>query len=163
MDVSAMGIDAERQITGGVFCGIDPGREKFGFALASPERLMFAAIIPFGKFGEALRYMSSGDTAPLAGWRTEGEAACEKASRVFLGNGTSHAAYEKLMRESGVGYQLADERMTTLEARGLYWNLHPPRGLSRLLPLAMLVPPRPMDDLAAWAIIRRALVNAENT
>ena len=120
---------------------------------------MFAAIIPFGEFGEALRYMSSGDAGPIDPWRTEGEAARGKAARVFLGDGTSHAEYEKLMRGAGVEYQLLDARMTTLEARGLYWNLHPPRGLSRLLPLAMRVPPRPIDDLAAWAIVRRALAD----
>jgi hypothetical protein len=61
------------------------------------------------------------------------------------------------MGESGIGYKLTDERMTTLEARGLYWALHPPRGMYRIIPKSLRVPPRNLDDLAAWAIIQRAI------
>jgi hypothetical protein len=47
--------------------------------------------------------------------------------------------------------------MTTLEARNLYWRLHPQKGVWRLLPRSLLTPPRPVDDLAAWIIMRRTL------
>ena len=152
-----MGIDAERLLSGDVFCGIDPGREKFGFALASEEQLLFAAIIPFGQFDAALSYLSSGNTESLAEWRTEGTARPDGAACVFLGNGTSHEYYERRLKDAGVNFTLVDERMTTLDARGLYWKLHPPGGLGRLVPKSLRVPPRPIDDIAAWAIIGRAL------
>jgi len=152
-----MGIDAERRINGDVFCGIDPGREKFGFALASGERLLFAAIVPFERFDIALSCLSSGSAENLAEWRTEGTVCNAYVARIFLGNGTSHGDYERRLRDAGVNYELVDERMTTLDARELYWKLHPPGGLARLVPKSLRVPPRPIDDIAAWAIIGRAL------
>ena len=158
VDVPKMGIDAERLLSRDIFCGIDPGREKFGFALASESSLLFAAIIPFEQFDAALSYLSSGGAENLAGWRTEGTVCLEAAARVFLGNGTSHENYERRLQEAGVNYELVDERMTTLDARELYWKLHPPRGLARLVPKSLRVPPRQIDDLAAWAIIERALL-----
>jgi len=156
MDVPEMGIDPERLI-GGVFCGIDPGREKFGFALAVPGKLVFAAIIPSDRLDAALAYISSGDAGQIMEWRTEGAAHTETIKEVFIGNGTSHAEYEKKLREAGVSYKLTDERMTTLEARGLYWKLHPPKGLLKIIPKQLRVPARNLDDLAAWAIIERGL------
>lgn len=144
-------------MTGGVFRGIDPGREKFGFAVATDERLLFAAIVPFARLDAALPCLLSGDSAPLSEWRTEGEPYRQPTGLVFLGDGTSHAEYEHRLSAAGVAYSLTDERMTTLAARGLYWKLHPPAGLSRLLPLSWRTPPRAIDDLAAWAIIGRAL------
>ena len=155
VDVPPMGIDAARLLSGDVFCGIDPGREKFGFALASEQSLLFAAIVPFERFDAAISYLSSGSAENLAEWRTEGIVCREAAAGVFLGNGTSHKDYERGLREAGVNYKLADERMTTLDARELYWKLHPPRGLARLAPKSLRVPPRPIDDFAAWAIIRK--------
>jgi RNase H-fold protein (predicted Holliday junction resolvase) len=154
-----MGIDPERHVEEEIFCGIDPGREKFGFAAASSERLLFAAIIPFAGLDAVLPCLPSGETAALERWRTEGAPGVTPFSKIFLGGGTSHEIYERRLREKGIPCERVDERMTTLEARGLYWKLHPPRGLSRLIPQSMRVPPRPLDDLAAWAIIMRALGN----
>ena len=157
VDIPQMGIDSERILNGNIFCGIDPGREKFGFALASEGRLLFAAIIPFERFDAAASYLSSGNAEILAGWHTEGAICLKNPARVFLGNGTSHEDYERGLRDAGVSYELVDERMTTLNARELYWKLHPPSGLARLVPKSLRVPPRPIDDIAAWAIIEKAL------
>jgi len=155
-----MGIDAERHVNEDIFCGIDPGREKFGFALASRDRLLFAAIIPFERFDAALSYLSSGDAETLAEWRTEGTVLKNFAARVFLGNGTSHENYERLLQAAGMNYELVDERMTTLDARELFRKLHPPRGLARFVPKSLHVPPRPIDDIAAWAIIGKAILDS---
>jgi RNase H-fold protein (predicted Holliday junction resolvase) len=152
-----MGIDTERYVVEETFCGIDPGREKFGFAAASSERLLFAAIIPFAELDVVLPCLSSGDTTVLTPWRTEGAPGATPFSKIFLGGGTSHEIYERRLREKDIPCERIDERMTTLEARELYWKLHPQRGLLRFIPQSMRVPPRPIDDLAAWAIIIRAL------
>ncbi|BCW95691.1 MAG: hypothetical protein WHS44_09275 [Fimbriimonadales bacterium] len=45
------------------------------------------------------------------------------------------------------------ERETTLRARELYFQYHPPRGWRRLLPKGMRIPPEPYDDYAALALI----------
>ena len=139
-------------------CGIDPGREKFGLAVGNTDILLYAAIIPFKNLADALECLTGGDPRRIASWRTEGVCGSFGAiCRVFIGNGTGHERYTGILREAGVGPEITDERMTTLEARNLYWRLHPPKGLRRLLPRSLLTPPRPVDDLAAWIILRRAL------
>lgn len=55
-----------------------------------------------------------------------------------------------------IRWELFPERDTTLQARELYFQYHPPRGWRRLLPKGMRVPPEPYDDYAALAIIYRA-------
>jgi RNase H-fold protein (predicted Holliday junction resolvase) len=142
-----------------VFCGIDPGREKFGLAIGNREELAFSAIIPFGKAAIAIRRVFSSDIIGLGEWKMEGVLDHMPAiERVYLGDGTNHAEYERMLRDGKIDYILADERMTTLEARELYWSIHPPSGIARLLPRSLRTPPRPVDDLAAWAITRRALL-----
>jgi RNase H-fold protein (predicted Holliday junction resolvase) len=155
-----VGIDPERQVTRAVFCGIDPGREKCGIAVGSYGNLFFSAIIPYVKFDTALGYLFTGDPRELAEWKMEGDPYnFSELGGVFLGDGTFHGEYEKRLRAGKIDYALTDERMTTLEARALYWRLHPRRGLSRLIPIQWMVPSRPIDDLAAWAIMRRALAS----
>jgi RNase H-fold protein (predicted Holliday junction resolvase) len=139
-------------------CAIDPGREKFGVAVGTASELAYAAIVPRGEIESALECVASGDYSPLSAWTTEGVAADGlETGIIYLGNGTSHGEYAKLMDEKNILYTIIEERMTTLEARELYWRLHPPSGLLRLIPLSLCVPPRPIDDLAAWAIMKRAV------
>jgi RNase H-fold protein (predicted Holliday junction resolvase) len=143
-----------------MYCGLDPGREKFGLAVGNADILSFAAIIPSANIGDALECFLDGNAKRIASWRTDG--LCESfgaISGIFIGNGTGHEEYAKRFRDSGIETEIADERMTTLEARNLYWRLHPPRGLWSLLPKSLLTPPRPVDDLAAWIIMRRALAS----
>jgi hypothetical protein len=138
-------------------CAIDPGREKFGVALGTPEKLDFAAIMPRAELNTALDCLKSGNCASLGAWATEGNNTDAGAFElIFIGDGTSHGEYVKLMNAKNIEYKIIAERMTTLEARGLYWTLHPPTGLARLIPLSLRVPPRPIDDFAAWAIMKRA-------
>jgi RNase H-fold protein (predicted Holliday junction resolvase) len=142
------------------YCGIDPGREKFGLALGDYDILLYAAIIPFGNTADAIKCLLGGDAKRIDSWRTEGT--CESfgaVKRVFIGSGTGHGHYADMFRASGIEAEITDERMTTLEARNLYWRLHPPKGLWGLLPKSLLTPPRPVDDLAAWIIMRRTLAS----
>jgi hypothetical protein len=54
------------------------------------------------------------------------------------------------------------EKGTTLRARELYWRLYPPKGVQRLIPKGLRVPPRSeMDDFAAWAIVLEFLEHGE--
>lgn len=154
VDVSAMGDDSRRQVES-VVCGIDPGRDKFGIALCG-DALVFSAVVPIGALDDAVRCVADGSFARVAGWTAEGTAPSEvRVSRVFLGSGTGRGAYERALADAKVKFEIVDERGTTLEARGLYWRLHPPRGISALLPISLRVPPRSIDDLAAWAIAKR--------
>jgi hypothetical protein len=140
------------------YCAIDPGSDKFGLALGTPDELLFAAIIPESEMNAAVDCILSGAPGRAARWRTEGSSTISspRAPAILLGNGTCHEIYEKALSESAIHYELIDESMTTLAARALYWELHPPKFLARVIPTSWRVPPRPLDDLAAWAIIKRA-------
>lgn len=52
---------------------------------------------------------------------------------------------------------MVDERYSSLEARDRYWQLHPPRGLQRLLPEGLRQPSVPIDDIVAMLLIERYL------
>lgn len=47
------------------------------------------------------------------------------------------------------------KKNSTLEARDRYWTMYPNRGLQRLIPLGLRVPPRPVDDIVAILLIER--------
>ncbi|MDL2264705.1 RuvX/YqgF family protein [Synergistaceae bacterium OttesenSCG-928-I11] len=140
------------------FCGIDPGREKFGLAICDESTLLFSAIVPVDAANVVADAIASGDFSDVARWRAEGDAPQPslRIDAIFLGDGTGHETFARALAERNIPFTLADETMTTLDARALYWRLHPPKFLWRLLPLSLRVPPRPIDDLAAWAIVRRA-------
>jgi hypothetical protein len=138
-------------------CGLDPGREKFGLAICGGSELIFSAIIPVSSLDVTARCLKSGDFSEIAHLGIEGAPPRGAAAiSVFLGNGTGFRLFKDELEERGVPCLVVDEAMTTLEGRALYWRLHPPRGLWRLLPLSLRVPPRAVDDMAAWAILMRA-------
>lgn len=140
-------------------CGIDPGRDKFGIALTEGTKLLFSAVVPIGFMDTALESVCTGNWEALSAWLQEGAPASGIPGLVCLGNGTGSQIFEKKLIEKSINYCMIDERMTTLEGRKLYWRLHPPKGLWRIVPLSLRTPPRPVDDLAAWAIASRAAEN----
>ena len=140
-----------------MYLGIDPGRQKFGWALAGGEgKLVASGIVPAEKL-EDFALKAARSCKDCEEWRLEGELPEDgKIAKVFCGDGIGHARFvQALARRFAV--ELVGELNTTLEARRLYWDMHPPRGLKRFVPLSLLVPPRCVDDLAAFCILRRAL------
>ena len=79
----------------------------------------------------------------------------ETIDRIVIGDGTASALFRKKLKTVGLEFISIDEKGTTLEARSLYWKLHKPVFWQRLLPEGLRVPPRSLDDLAAWAIVLR--------
>lgn len=80
-----------------------------------------------------------------------------EAARVVVGDSTGSRTVQARLRGRMVPFEVVDEHRTSEEARALYWRDHPARGLLRLVPRGMRVPPRPIDDYAAYAIALRAL------
>ena len=144
-----------------VLAGVDPGREKFGWVLSKEDgTLLLGGIAPISALPVFLDALRTRRWESLEPWHTEGcaENVPNEAVRVlFLGNGTGSEKMEKLLSEGAFSLRVVEERYSTLDARRLYWELHPPRGMRRLLPLSLQVPPRPLDDLAAWSTLLAAL------
>lgn len=124
---------------------IDPGNDKTGLALLSNtgglvERKIIAS-------------------PQLEAEVTSIYQAYPSISRIVCGNGTNHRRLypklEGLAHTWNLAISLVNEAHTTEEAKRLYWVLNPPKGLRRLLPKGMLVPPEPVDDITAYVIGQR--------
>ena len=120
---------------------IDPGRDKCGIAVLSPQGdVLLHEIVPTG----ALETRVS-------------ELAAEYAPRIIMGDGTTSAAAKARIEAQAGAVILVDEYRTREEGRRLYWAENPPRGWRRLVPRGLLTPTVPVDDFAAVALARRFL------
>ena len=123
--------------------GFDPGKDKCGIALMTKngqllehqvvmtEKVTTTLLVLVEKFQPEVLVMGNQTTAKS--WKTRLES-CLTLPIVMV-----------------------DERGSTLEARERYWVMYPPRGLTRLIPEGMRLPPRPVDDIVAILLIERYL------
>ena len=125
--------------------GVDPGRDKTGLAIVDERGIiLWRAVVQTARLKNEL-------PAILERW---------PVARVALGNSTSSRSARGVLEDALAGkiaVELVDEKNSTLEARGLYFEAHPPRGWKRLIPLSAQVPPIPVDDFAAAVVARRLL------
>ena len=136
--------------------GLDPGRNKTGFAFVNLDgELLITGIF---STAERDRFFDADD---FSAWLTEGSQTKlnGRISFIFIGNGTGSKEFSAYVKSKVRGCQIVsvDESRTTLEARKLYWKIHKPGLLMRLLPESLRVPSRPLDDLAALALTLRGL------
>ena len=61
----------------------------------------------------------------------------------------------KAQLPSNIAIFMVDEHNSTLEARDVYWQMYPPKGLTKLVPQGLREPPRPIDDIVAILLIKR--------
>ena len=126
---------------------IDPGREKCGLAVVSLNGgVLHQAVIPVTEIGPLVEKLSL----------------TYQTATVILGNGTAHRDIEQALTTVALGDKpltlvLVDEKHSTEQARIRYWQLHPPKGLRRLLPVTMQLPPVPIDDYVAIILAERYL------
>ena len=127
-----------------VILGVDPGRSKTGLALVkSTGEIVKTQVALMTDFAGELQNFLDGAAI----------------QRVVLGNGTTSqnmvATLQQLL--PGVACQVVEESHSTEEARKLYWQLYPPKGLKKLIPRGLQVPPENLDGLAAVILVRRFL------
>lgn len=139
-----------------MIAGIDPGRWKTGVAFAEGGALLFSAIVPAEERAVLFSAFADGNWMLLKQWGKEGNIENilgRAADKVYIGTGTSSGDF---LSGFPVCCETADEYGTTLEARNIYWRLHPPGWFLKFVPLSLRTPPRHIDDLAAYAIILKA-------
>ena len=121
---------------------IDPGRAKCGLAVvAACGNVLHRAVVPSAAVVEAVHNLRAEHGADFA----------------VLGDSTTCRQWQALFHQTMPDLKLCvvDETGSTLEARGLYWQAHPPQGWRRFFPLSLQVPPEPVDDFAAVVLARR--------
>ena len=125
---------------------LDPGSEKVGFALVRFDLTVGEmGIVQLAELAATIARLCTGPRpeAIVLGSGTHGK---EIAERIAPHLPTDLPVY------------FGEEKNTTYEARARFFRDHPPTGWRRLLPLGMQIPPRPLDDYAAWLIGERYLV-----
>lgn len=148
-----------------IILGVDPGRDKMGWALVGYDRELFSSgICPVSEQEFFLTALARGPShweEDLSFWVTEKiktyASHPEGLLLVAIGDGTGSREAVKLFERLGTQIVIVNEKGTTLEAQRLYWSLHVPSWWQKCLPRVMRFPPRPLDDLAAWAIAKRSL------
>ncbi len=138
-----------------VFCkptilGLDPGRDKCGLAVMdSKQKVIFHQVINSDSAIAKIKELSIQFTIDL----------------IVMGDGTTSKSWgEKI--ESGLREKIplvtVNEKNSTLEARDRYWTMYPSKGLQRLVPQGLRVPPRPVDDIVAILLIERYLATQKS-
>lgn len=150
--------------------GIDPGRDKTGWALVRPTgELILSGIFPSSDLDSFLNVLGM----PAVVWKENlSRWVCEQLSvpaedenvgYVAVGDGTGSAEVMSRTKKTGLAMRSVNEKGTTLAARALYWELHRPTWWQRFLPRSLWVPPRVLDDLAAWAIALKSIPDVSPT
>lgn len=134
--------DAPSSYPAPIILAIDPGRAKCGLAVVDAAGIILLhRICPRRDMQQV-----------LPGLVTE-----YAISQMVLGGATTSRALHTELRAwlPQVPVATVDETGSTLAARGLYWQLYPPQGWRRFVPLSLQMPPEPLDDLAAVILARR--------
>ncbi len=128
-----------------VILGFDPGRDKCGVAVMGLDRqLYYHQVVPANDAIATIEKLRQKFPITL----------------VVMGDQTTAKQWKKQLSQEltdALNIILVDERYTTLEARDRYWQMYPPKGLTKLLPQGMRQPPRPIDDIVAILLIERYL------
>lgn len=133
-----------------VLLGFDPGRQKCGLAVMGVDRNLF-----YHKVISALETI-----ATIQALRQQ-----YPISLLIMGDQTSAKDWKQKLNadlEDPLRIVLVDERYSSLEARDRYWQMYPPQGINRLLPLGMRSVSRPIDDIVAILLIERYLERLVN-
>lgn len=81
-------------------------------------------------------------------------------SIVVMGDRTTSIQWQQQLKAQlppTITIVMVDEHNSTLQARDFYWQMYPPKGLTKLIPQGLREPPRPIDDLVAILLIKRYL------
>ena len=126
------------------YLGIDPGRSKTGLALVDAAGSILALHIAHTEHIEV-------ELSAFAGK--------EQLAGIIMGDDTNSKAIGQAVSKvfAAVPLALVGEAHSTEEARSLYWQVNPPRGWRKLVPLGMLVPSEPLDAYAAVVQVKRWL------
>jgi RNase H-fold protein (predicted Holliday junction resolvase) len=127
---------------------IDPGSSKCGMALVNRDehghlKLLWRAIAPRAEVMQHIKEASGVDAFTM----------------VIVGSGTTSKQLIHELREHlpSMGILVVDEKNTSLQARERYWEHNPRRGLRRIGPSTMWLPPEPVDDFVAYILAERVL------
>lgn len=129
-----------------IIIAIDPGTKKCGYAVVDFNlNVLQREVIPTDKIKDNI----------------EDSFKVYKITKIILGDGTNYKQIEKKLKDHFPRLKiiLIKEDFSTLEARKKYFEAHPPRGISKLIPLSLRVPPCHYDDFVAVLLAEKYFEN----
>lgn len=135
-----------------MFLGFDPGRDKCGLAImGNDKKILYHEVV---KSEDAIAIIQDL-------WLKY------QPNKLIIGNLTTSKQWLQTIKDklklSKEQVVLVDEKNSTLEARDRYWQMYPPKGLGKLIPQSLKVPPRPLDDIVAIILLERYLKHEQIT
>ena len=123
--------------------GLDPGRDKCGVAVMNNEqKVLYHQIIDSQNAIATIQKLNREYTIDL----------------IVMGDGTTSKIWQQQIESiATMPVVTVNETNSTLEARDRYWVVYPPKGLRRMIPSGLRIPPRPVDDIVAILLIERYL------
>ena len=79
------------------------------------------------------------------------------ANKFLIGSGTFSKTVKKMIINSlpNIPIEVIDEKYSTEVARKLYFKEYPPKGIFKIIPLGLQIPPVPYDDFAAVVLAKK--------
>ena len=142
--MSSLNPDRATEHEDAIVLGLDPGTDKCGLAVVSRQQgPLYQAVVSLAELPEIVRRIATQFTI----------------GEVAMGDCTGAQQTHDQLEQAGIDTPVTavSEELTSRLARERYWEDNPPRGLARLIPLGLRVPPRPVDDYAALIIAERLL------
>jgi len=130
-----------------IIIAIDPGTKKCGYAVVDSNlSILQREVISTEKIAKTI----------------EDSLNIYKINKIILGNGTNYKNLEKRLKNHFPQLKiiLIEEEFSTLEARKKYFEAHPPRGILKIIPLSLRVPPCHYDDFAAVLLAEKYFKNS---
>ena len=127
-----------------VIISIDPGKAKCGIAVVNSS-------------GEVLKREVVSTTIIV---ETLSEFINKYSAEKFLiGSGTFSKTVKKMITDllPNITIEVVDEKHSTEVARKLYFKEYPPKGIFKIIPLGLQIPPVPYDDFAAVVLAKKYL------
>ena len=123
--------------------GLDPGRDKCGVAVMNnKQKVLYHQVIGSQNAIATIQNLAKEFAIDL----------------IVMGDGTTSKIWQQQIDSiATMPVVTVNEANSTLEARDRYWIIYPPKGLQRMIPLGLRVPPRPVDDIVAILLIERYL------
>lgn len=124
--------------------GFDPGRDKCGLVVMALDRkILYQAVVASSEAIAIVRDLTNKYAIAL----------------IIMGDQTTAKEWQSKFKAEfpEINIVTVDERFSSQEARQRYWQIHPAKGLVRLIPLGLRSPPRPVDDIVAMILIERYL------
>ncbi len=129
--------------------GFDPGRDKCGIAVIDRQKqVRYHRVVASTETSEAIAQLCQQFPIEL----------------VVMGNLTTAKSWRQTIKsnlKTSIPVVMVDEQNSSLEARDRYWQMYPPKGLTKLIPQGMRLPPRPVDDIVAILLVERYLAASQ--